>query len=179
LVSLSWLAVERAGPDHLGHSGRRVVGWLTFWLGDLSLDDLLQLVGEVRAVDDSLLDGWLSGFSSQFFGSLKGSSKNRNDRVLRGWDDLVDLRRDQTRAVEDIVGDLGPHPVRHLRVVQPLKQLPRHVVGAHDQPLCCTAPDLRRGAAVLVADHSAVLGLPFAPAAVGSRAVAADDRLGK
>jgi hypothetical protein len=41
--SLPRLAVERAALDHLGGSGRRVVGWLTFWLGDLSLDDLLRL----------------------------------------------------------------------------------------------------------------------------------------
>jgi len=35
----------------------------------------------------------------------------------------VDLRRDQTCAVEEVLGDLGPHAVRHLRVVQPLEQL--------------------------------------------------------
>ena len=51
-MSLSWLAVERAAFDHLCHPGRRVVGWFTFWLDNLSLDKLG--VG----VDHSLVDGW-------------------------------------------------------------------------------------------------------------------------
>ena len=68
--SLPRLSVERAALDHLCHSGRRVVGWLTFWFDNLSLDKLG--VG----VDDSLLDGWLRGFSSQLFGSLLGHSQS-------------------------------------------------------------------------------------------------------
>src|SRR5512133_513849 len=102
-----------------------------------------------------------------------------HDRVLGRRNDLVDLRRDQTCAVEEVLGDLGPHAVRHLRVVQPLEQLLRHVVLARDQPLGRAPPHLRRGTAVLVADYRAVLGLPLAPAAVWSRAVAADDHLWK
>jgi hypothetical protein len=35
----------------------------------------------------------------------------------------------------------------------------RRLVGSHDQPLGCAAPDLGRGTSVLVADHRAVLGL--------------------
>jgi hypothetical protein len=34
------LAVERARLDHLCDPWRRVVGWLAFWLDDLSLDKL-------------------------------------------------------------------------------------------------------------------------------------------
>jgi hypothetical protein len=65
------------------------------------------------------------------------------------------------------------------RFAHPLEQQSDGLVCRHDQPLGGTPPNLRRSAAVLVADHSAVLGLPLAPAPARSRAVAADDRLGK
>jgi hypothetical protein len=88
----------------------------------------------------------------------------------------MDLRRDQTRAVEEILGDLCTDPERHVGVLHHLDQHLRRLVGGHDQPLRRATPDLGRGAAVLVADHRAVLGLPPAPAAVGSRGATPDHR---
>ena len=86
------------------------------------------------------------------------------------------LRRDQTRAVEEILGDLRADPERHLGVLHHLDEHLRRMVGGHDQPLGRAAPDLGRSPAVLVADHRAVLGLPPGSAAVGSRGVTPDDR---
>jgi hypothetical protein len=89
------------------------------------------------------------------------------------------LRRGQTCAVEQILGDLRADPERHLGVLHHPDQILGGPVSSHDQPLRRTPPDLRCRPAVLIADHSAVLGLPPASAAVRARAVAADDRFRK
>jgi hypothetical protein len=102
-----------------------------------------------------------------------------HDWVLRHRDDLVDLRRDQTRAVEEILGDLGADSERHFGVLHHPDQHLGRLVGGHDQPFGGAPPNLRCRSAVLVADDSSWLGLSLAPAAVGSRAVAAHDRLRK
>ena len=55
--------------DHLCHPGRRVVGWLTFWLDNLGLDDLLRLgvvtinrcwSGSSRSLASDLAATWTS-----------------------------------------------------------------------------------------------------------------------
>ena len=88
----------------------------------------------------------------------------------------MDLRRDQTRAVEEILGDLRADPERHLPVLHHSDQHLGSLVGIHDQPLGSAAPDLGPSATVLVADDCAVFGLSLASAAVGSRGVTSDDR---
>jgi hypothetical protein len=50
-------------------------------------------------------------------GVAEGILEEPHDRVLGRRDDLVDLRRDQTCAVQEVLGDLGSYAVRHLRVV--------------------------------------------------------------
>jgi hypothetical protein len=95
------------------------------------------------------------------FGSLKKPSKEPHDRVLCRRDDLMDLGRDQTCAVEEILGDLRADPERHLGVLHHSDQHLSCVVGGHDQSLGGAPPDLGRSAAVLVADHSAVLRSPL------------------
>jgi hypothetical protein len=74
----------------------------------------------------------------------------------------VDLRGCQTRAVEEILGDLRADPERHLAVLHHPDQHLRGPVGSHDQPLRRAPPYMGRSAAVLVADHSPVVGLPLA-----------------
>jgi hypothetical protein len=84
------------------------------------------------------------------------------------------LRRDQTCAVEKILGDLGPHAVRHLRIVQPLEQLLRRVVRAHDQPFGGSPPHLGGGAAVQAAHDRTRLGLAPAATSIDHVPVAPD-----
>ncbi len=86
----------------------------------------------------------------------------------------MNLRRDQTRAVEHVSRDLGSYAVRHLRIVQPLEQLLRRVVRAHDQPLSGSLPHLGGGAAVEVAHNGPRLGLVLAAASVDHVPVAPD-----
>jgi hypothetical protein len=112
--SLPRLPVERASFDHLYDPRRRVVGCLTFWLDDLGLDDLLRLgVVTITAARRVALDRWRRiwlRLDTQLLGVAERPLEEPYDRVLRRRNDLMYLRRDQTRAVEEILGDLGADP---------------------------------------------------------------------
>jgi hypothetical protein len=159
--------------------GRRVICWLTFWLDNLSLD-VLVWPGVVMIKDPGCvaLDLW-QWVLLPVARVAEGILEEPDDRVLGRRDDLVDLRRDQTRAVKGILGDLRADPERHFGVLHHSDQIFGSPVGSHDQPLSSASTHLRGSATVLVADDSSRLGLPLAPSAVGPRAIAADDRLGK
>ena len=86
------------------------------------------------------------------------------------------LRRDQTCAVEEILGDLGADSEGHLGVLHHLDQQLRHLVGRHDQSLGCAATHLRRSTAMEVAHERPVHRFATAPLARLQRAVAAQDR---
>jgi hypothetical protein len=92
------------------------------------------------------------------------------------WWTCVAIRPERSRK---ILGDLRADPEWHIGVLHHLDQILGGPVGSHDQSLGGAPPHLRSSAAVLVADNSSRLGLSLASAAVGSRAVAAHDRLGK
>ena len=82
------------------------------------------------------------------------------------------LRRDQTCAVEEILGDLGAVSEGHLGVLHHLDQQLRHLVGRHDQLLGCAATHLRRSTAMEVAHERPVHRFATAPLARLQRAVA-------
>jgi hypothetical protein len=113
-----------AGFDHLGHSGRRVVGWLTFWLDNLCIGDLLWPgVGMIKAAGWAALDRWCRIWlrvGLPVTRVAEHSLEEPHDWVLRCRDDLMYLRRDQTRAVEEILGDLRANAERHLGVLHHL-----------------------------------------------------------
>jgi hypothetical protein len=91
----------------------------------------------------------------------------------------MDLRRDQPCPVEEILSDLRADSERHFGILHHPDHILGGPVGGHNQSLGCAPPHLGRSAPVLVADHSAVLGLALASSAVRTVAIAAHDRLGK
>ena len=96
----------------------------------------------IWAVEHSILDGWLRRVLLPVARVAERLFEEPHDRVLRRRDDLVDLRRDQTCAVEEILGDLRADPERHLGVLHHPDQHLGRLVGIHDQPLGSAATAL-------------------------------------